>query len=473
MILLLAGFIGFTQNAHADLSDGLVSYYPFNGNSNDNGSFSNHGAEYGGITYANGKYGQALLLDGVNDYIKIPNENQYDFENKTFSLSGWFKTDSTEGAYILAKDLYPYCCSSGGWGVSISGKVGVASKSAASYSPFGRSTNNTYNDNKWHHFAIVIKTSTTVRTDNLVNIYIDGTLEQTDMSYDRDNYIGGSNPLYIGRRDDPRSSANHYNGMIDEIRIYNRALTTSEIQQLAAGGTTPQPPPTPTSGKVSLMPVFKVLLGAPNLILDDYVNSVVWTVPKSKTLPVASSNWYEDFLEDLVHEGVFNLITKGNFWGGALLSIIDGVHTIGTTHSYETWVDLLDENGVVPTNSKITVWDDAVKSWKVYDGKIKAGKEYNFACTVNRGAGQLEVTQASFPTEFTTTYNWHDTFFSSSQHRLVTNSPVNFFNYDIYVGTQVFFYKDKITIPSNADVTELYLSCGHDIANPKRYLIEI
>jgi hypothetical protein len=54
------------------LSDGLVAYYPFNGNANDESGTGNNGTEYGGVTYGNGITGKAASFDGkMNEYILI------------------------------------------------------------------------------------------------------------------------------------------------------------------------------------------------------------------------------------------------------------------------------------------------------------------------------------------------------------------------------------------------------------------
>ncbi|MCK5231891.1 MAG: hypothetical protein KAR13_16585, partial [Desulfobulbaceae bacterium] len=54
--------------AYADLTNGLVAYYPFDGNASDQSGNNNHGVENGGIQYKQGISGDSASFDGVDDY---------------------------------------------------------------------------------------------------------------------------------------------------------------------------------------------------------------------------------------------------------------------------------------------------------------------------------------------------------------------------------------------------------------------
>src|SRR3989304_6042914 len=57
--------------ATPDINAGLVAYYPFNGNGNDESGNGNNGTVNGGMAYTNGVAGQAASLDGVDDYVRV------------------------------------------------------------------------------------------------------------------------------------------------------------------------------------------------------------------------------------------------------------------------------------------------------------------------------------------------------------------------------------------------------------------
>ncbi len=86
--LIMLALCGFHAPADAGLKDGLVAYYPFNGNANDESGNGNNGTEYGGLTYANGQIGKASKFDGIDDFIEIkPNSNMSAVGD--FSISVW------------------------------------------------------------------------------------------------------------------------------------------------------------------------------------------------------------------------------------------------------------------------------------------------------------------------------------------------------------------------------------------------
>ena len=78
------------------------------------------------------------------------------------------------------------------------------------------------NDGSWHHLAFVQK-------DNGGQMYLNGTLEQTDNTGGKVN-LTSSLKTYIGG--DLRDYESYYSGKVDDLRIYSRALSASEIQTL-------------------------------------------------------------------------------------------------------------------------------------------------------------------------------------------------------------------------------------------------
>ena len=78
------------------------------------------------------------------------------------------------------------------------------------------------NDGNWHHLAFVQK-------NNGGQMYLDGSLEQTDDSNGKVN-LSLTLKTYMGG--DLRDYNRYYSGKIDDLRIYSRALSASEIQTL-------------------------------------------------------------------------------------------------------------------------------------------------------------------------------------------------------------------------------------------------
>ena len=90
-------------------------------------------------------------------------------------------------------------------------------------------TTNGYNNNQWHHFVVVSDRG--LDGLNQITLYVDGNQNTIHHSTNRVDLNGnyGNYPLYFGSRG---GSSYFFNGSIDDIRIYNRALSAAEIQAI-------------------------------------------------------------------------------------------------------------------------------------------------------------------------------------------------------------------------------------------------
>ena len=80
------------------------------------------------------------------------------------------------------------------------------------------------NDGNWHHLAFV-------QIDNGGQMYLNGSLDQTDNSSGKVN-LTSTIKTYLGKEGRNNSSDWYYSGKVDDLKIYNRALSASEIQTL-------------------------------------------------------------------------------------------------------------------------------------------------------------------------------------------------------------------------------------------------
>jgi hypothetical protein len=122
-VLLIAIGLFWIPVVWADLNDGLVAYYPFTGNANDESGNGNHGVEQTPLSYVDGKIDLAAKFNGSKSIQAIAPINQ----NSSFSVSAWVKpyTVSESGAYTIVferdKRGNDYCgrYSAGNYGVQI------------------------------------------------------------------------------------------------------------------------------------------------------------------------------------------------------------------------------------------------------------------------------------------------------------------------------------------------------------------
>ena len=211
--------------------DGLVLHLSFDNNTiqgntvQDQSGAGNHGTIYGGAQTVTGKHGEALAFDGVDDYVEVPLTDSITFStDDSFTVQAWIKTDDQPRLNdIIIGNYRDYTPTH--WSLSIHGdsqehrgkaafRVGEDAGTGA-----GIRTSNFMNDGEWHLL-------TGVRDQNTkkIRFYVDGELigETDDTSIDPNS----RQSIWIGEH-----LYRYYKGLIDEVKVWNRALTAEELGQ--------------------------------------------------------------------------------------------------------------------------------------------------------------------------------------------------------------------------------------------------
>lgn len=208
----------FVSTLNASLTDGLVAHYEFEGNANDSSGNGNHGIEYGGVSYMSGVIGQAGSFDGVDDYISVSHNSIFNLSN-SFTISVWVKisSDAPDSIRIIDKASGGTC---NGWNFDTydSNQPGFRMRLDVSC-PWINSTN-AFNAGEWQHLLVSVN-------NRQATFYLNA---QTDGSGSISQPPSNSLDLYIGAPHPATSGM--FKGEIDDLRIYNRALSETEIQQL-------------------------------------------------------------------------------------------------------------------------------------------------------------------------------------------------------------------------------------------------
>ena len=168
-------------------------------------------------TTTSGPFGKAFTFDGNGDYIDIGDE--LDMGTSDFTLSAWVKGDPTMNSWARIFDK--------GYASGYElGKTDTSSKIGFTYLFFNSYADSLSDlvDNTWHHVAIT-------KQGAIVSLYADGDLESAiNVSFaSQDNAL----PLLIGYNPG-EGVPGYWKGLLDELRIYNRALSASEITTLAS-----------------------------------------------------------------------------------------------------------------------------------------------------------------------------------------------------------------------------------------------
>ena len=199
------------------MNKNLTAFYPLAGNSFDRSDLYMHGGFSGSPTVATGHTSvsnTAYSFDG-NDRISINNHNR--FVTNAVTVAAWVKTTSLAKQFIVDKYWVT------GYHLYLdNGKAGFAGRDGS-----GNYRNvaglNAINDGNWHFLTGVVNNGTW-------QIWVDGSKVGEQVTGYTSTDLINSAPLVFGYN---YSTSNHYfNGVIDDIRIYNTALSASKIQQL-------------------------------------------------------------------------------------------------------------------------------------------------------------------------------------------------------------------------------------------------
>ena len=214
--------------ASASLSDGLVAYYPFDGNADDASGHGNNGTEYGGLSYKMGVSGESASFDGIDDYIRVPSHSSLNPVDQ-FSISFWVKVDGFTNVWspIVHKG-----------GPSLSDyknreyTVWLENTSSFLLASAGDNSAQYYNNaccarlGNWTHYVGIID-----RQNHRMKIYVDGILK-VDANDSYSTFNNNNNDLILGWTEEIDSSFSPFKGRVDDLRIYNRALTEDDVRAL-------------------------------------------------------------------------------------------------------------------------------------------------------------------------------------------------------------------------------------------------
>ena len=200
---------------------GLVAWWPGDGSADDVLG-DNDGILQNGASFASGiAGGQAFRLDGVDDYVQIPSMNigntfSIDFwvypeersENYEHLISNHFASSDHFGALYLRDGNLEYWQNSAAWFQQVPGSQ-------------------TIQPNTWSHITLTY--------DGIkIRIYADGSELSGVTTTGNEHSETFNSALRIGSSDPHESS--YFKGLIDDVGLYNRALSVSEIQALSSGG---------------------------------------------------------------------------------------------------------------------------------------------------------------------------------------------------------------------------------------------
>lgn len=223
----IAAGLQFGSSVDHALGAYAVGVWDFDNNINDSSGYGNDGTIYGLPTLPTfisdntpSGDGYALSFDGIDDYIDVGNDSSLNITD-SITIIAWIYPKSADKGTIVAKNPPYYFAFGSIWGLQQ--RVGAAVSIPGGWSSI--SGNGTIPINKWSHIAMTYNGST-------IKVYLngkeDGSVPATGlMTVGGDTVkIGWGSPGFN----------QYFNGLIDQVRIYEQALTTAQIKQIYVEG---------------------------------------------------------------------------------------------------------------------------------------------------------------------------------------------------------------------------------------------
>ena len=206
----------------------LIAHYKFDGNATDSVT-GNSGTVYGDTYYTPGIIGQAASFDGTGDYIDLGDSSDFDFGTGDFTVSIWANiyTSPTINKIILG-EWTQYCGGPGNWGLHTwpDGQASFAfdNPDDPTYDHTHLFGAKDYTLAQWHLYTMA-------RNSTEIAFYIDDVKTSIQIDTSLPFYI--SSNLFVGwSGGNYLSTIYQFDGEVDDLRIYNHALSGTEIQDL-------------------------------------------------------------------------------------------------------------------------------------------------------------------------------------------------------------------------------------------------
>jgi hypothetical protein len=209
-------------------TDGLIGWWPFSGNANDESGNNNNGTINGAVLTTDrlGNANSAYSFDGSSSYISIPSSASLESPATRITMSAWV---NLAGFSLIGQPFDPILMKSDNGANAFMYRFDIDINGAGFYAGINNWNNNVgtpYNFllNQWYMVSAVLDSSAAYfyLNDSLVGAQVFTT-----------NILNNTLPLEIGR--DVPGSTEVFNGKIDEIGIWNKALTHEQISNLYNG----------------------------------------------------------------------------------------------------------------------------------------------------------------------------------------------------------------------------------------------
>jgi hypothetical protein len=239
VIVLLITSINYAQIPSYVSSNNLVGWWPFNGNANDESGIGNNGTVNGAVM-ATDRFGNAntsFSFDGIDDFIEVDINNSLPIG---LSISVWVSSNLPNSQFehkgivwsrLSGPSANPPFPANQATGIMIHPNGILCTASDGNSIVQIQDTGQYYNNSSWYHLVFTYD----VNSGN-TKIFVNGIETKSIQSINLSPIDLAYNTIKIGKDEITGYGNRHWNGLIDDIGIWNRALTTCEIKNLYNGG---------------------------------------------------------------------------------------------------------------------------------------------------------------------------------------------------------------------------------------------
>jgi len=210
-------------------ANGLIGYWPFDGNTNDLSGFAYNGTGTN-LTATTDRFGNAnsaYHFDGSTSFVSIPDKVALRLNNTDFTLNAWVKLDAYNTSYLSTIVSKRFSGVNNGWLWGINGAL-TSPQGATYFGPGGGNSDaigtTVLSTGQWYMVTCVYNNAA-----QSLSIYINGVLNTTVTSILSPNALTTAT-MYIGK--DGATGGYYFQGSMDDVSIYNSALSLSSIKQL-------------------------------------------------------------------------------------------------------------------------------------------------------------------------------------------------------------------------------------------------
>jgi hypothetical protein len=217
--------IGLTVGGTCDVSDDIFAWWPLDEAAGSDAAEElierNQGLYVGEPTAVPGMVHGALSFDGVNDYLLVADDESLDFDIDDFSIDSWVKTNEASGKQMIVDKRAGTISDPIGYSLYLNeGNLCCQLANTNGYSYYNSSL--FVADSNWKHVALTVD-----RDDpNGLKMYVNG-VGETFNPIGRNGSLDNDSNLLIAA--DCLVSSNRFNGIIDELNLFDSALTHDQV----------------------------------------------------------------------------------------------------------------------------------------------------------------------------------------------------------------------------------------------------